>query len=593
MKPPARCLVLLVLPCSLYAQSPEEYHARADAALESFLLKFWSQGASYLKAHYPDNGSATGYWTFAQGFDAVLDGVERTEGKAYAGWIETLFDAQNQRGWIVDYYDDENWMALALLRAHDLTGDTHYLQRAAALFADIRNGWDTTCCGSKKGGIWWNKAHTQKATASNAGVVILAARLYEHTQLPTDLDFAKQVYAYWFENMVDPSSYQVTDHINPDGTKVFWKFTYNEGLMIGASIELYRATADEQYLTNAQRITSFVAFHETVSTAYGKVLDDGTSSSCAGDCQAFKGPAFRYLKLLYDVTESPAYLNLLRSSANAIWSIARNSAEEIFAVSWAGPAPVDSSEPQAAAAVMALNLFAEASGPFPGTGRPSNQYEAEEAAISGVGIEASHAGFTGWGYVAGWNGPGQKVDFSIHVPASGTYELIFHYAGGGGSASRRIRIGGATAVANFSFPGTGSWDSYSTVAFERALASGESVVSVAFDSASGSHNYLNLDHLVVRSLTPRMVRGDANADGVLDLTDAVAIALYLFGGRPNLVECQAAADADSSGGLDIADALFILRYIFQLGAEPGSPFPECGADPLEVAASCGAYPPCE
>jgi hypothetical protein len=40
--------------------------------------------------------------------------------------------------------------------------------------------------------------------------------------------------------------------------------------MIGASIELYRATADEQYLTNAQRITSFVAFHETVSTAYGK-----------------------------------------------------------------------------------------------------------------------------------------------------------------------------------------------------------------------------------------------------------------------------------------------------------------------------------
>jgi hypothetical protein len=77
---------------------PEEYHARADAALESFLLKFWSQGASYLKAHYPDNGSATGYWTFAQGFDAVLDGVERTEGKAYAGWIETLFDAQNQRG---------------------------------------------------------------------------------------------------------------------------------------------------------------------------------------------------------------------------------------------------------------------------------------------------------------------------------------------------------------------------------------------------------------------------------------------------------------------------------------------------------------
>jgi hypothetical protein len=158
----------------------------------------------------------------------VLDGVERTEARLTRAGSRLSstprISAADRR----------------LLRRRELDGacapprprpdgDTHYLQRAAALFADIRNGWDTTCCGSKKGGIWWNKAHTQKATASNAGVVILAARLYEHTQLPTDLDFAKQVYAYWFENMVDPSSYQVTDHINPDGTKVFWKFTTTKG----------------------------------------------------------------------------------------------------------------------------------------------------------------------------------------------------------------------------------------------------------------------------------------------------------------------------------------------------------------------------
>jgi hypothetical protein len=77
---------------------------------------------------------------------------------------------------------------------------------------------------------------------------------------------------------------------------------------------------------------------------------------------------------------------------------------------------------------------------------------------------------------------GQKVDFSIHVPASGTYELIFHYAGE--RAAHRVASGSAvhTAVANFSFPGTGSWDNYSTVTFDRALAAGDITVSVAFDS---------------------------------------------------------------------------------------------------------------
>jgi predicted alpha-1,6-mannanase (GH76 family) len=48
--------------------------------------------------------------------------------------------------------------------------------------------------------------------------------------------------------MVNPVSFQVCDHINPDGTKVWWKFTYNEGLMIGASVELNEATGAAMYL---------------------------------------------------------------------------------------------------------------------------------------------------------------------------------------------------------------------------------------------------------------------------------------------------------------------------------------------------------
>jgi hypothetical protein len=53
------------------AQAPAEYHQRADAALQSFLLEHWSQAYNCLRANYPDSGAATGYRTFAQGFGAL------------------------------------------------------------------------------------------------------------------------------------------------------------------------------------------------------------------------------------------------------------------------------------------------------------------------------------------------------------------------------------------------------------------------------------------------------------------------------------------------------------------------------------------
>jgi hypothetical protein len=103
------------------------HHYRADLALESFLETYWSQSKDYLRAEYPGS-SPTGYWTFAQGLDALLDGVERTEGQRFLGLVDTLIQAQARRGWIASHYDDESWMTLALLRAYELTGRGDYLE---------------------------------------------------------------------------------------------------------------------------------------------------------------------------------------------------------------------------------------------------------------------------------------------------------------------------------------------------------------------------------------------------------------------------------------------------------------------------------
>jgi predicted alpha-1,6-mannanase (GH76 family) len=466
--------------------------AHADEALERFLVRYWT--GSYMAANSPRDANLTGYWTFAQAFDNVLDGFERTGGTRYWGTIETFYLAQNTIGWSRDYYDDEDWMALALIRAYDLTQTTKYLDEAKSLMSDIMAAWDTTCCGTSPGGIWWDRSHTQKATAANAGPVITATRLAARTGDASYLTFAKQVYSYWLTTMVDPTTHQVADHLLPDGTIVRWKYTYNEGLMIGASVELAAATGDTSYLATAHDIASFVLKSESESTSLGAVLSDG---KCGGDCMEFKGIAYRYLTALDLAEPDPALGAFLDASASAVWTLARDPNLDTFSVEWSGPPVTSSTLNEDSAALMALALAARRAGapaPPPPT---SGLLEAEDGVLHGVGLEATHVGFSGWGYLAGWNGDGQWVDFHFQNSSAGSRKLTFHYAAGAGDATRYLYANGQGVVDAVAFPSTGSWDSYATVTVDVTLPAGANTVSLIYDSSKNSSNYLNLDSLTL------------------------------------------------------------------------------------------------
>lgn len=503
----ATALLAAAGPLACQAQTVADYHNRADVALQSFLLKFWDGGQQYLRSQYPSAGTLTGYWTFAQGWDALMDGVERTGGRQYYGLIDAFYAGQDQRGWMSGWYDDECWMTLALTRAYDLTGNAKYLAKAQTIYADIMNAWDTNCCGLTKGGLWWDKAHTQKATAANAGAALAGARLFQRTGNGIYLDFAQQVYGFWRSNMVDSVSSQVCDHMNTDGTKVWWRFTYNEGLMIGASLELYLATSNASYLTFAHRFAGYMTTYEVAITAYGRVLSDGDNAGCGGDCHQFKGPAYRYLSRLYVQDPSHlAYYAVLKASADAIWNLARDTNAATFSVSWAGPAQSTVDEAQDNAACMALNRFALLFGSYPGSGIPFNEYEAENASVHNVLLEASYGSFTGWGYVAGWNANGSWVDFPVNCAVSGSHMLVFRYAAGAGDATRVIQVNGTVIAAAQKFPGTGAWANYSSVSLACNLPAGPSTVSVVFDASRSSANWLNLDSLVITGDPPEQLR---------------------------------------------------------------------------------------
>ncbi|CAN7588651.1 RICIN domain-containing protein [Paenibacillus sp. LjRoot56] len=126
-------------------------------------------------------------------------------------------------------------------------------------------------------------------------------------------------------------------------------------------------------------------------------------------------------------------------------------------------------------------------------------YEAEAASLHSLSTESTNGGFTGNGYVAGWNASGQWVDFNIVASAAGNYNLTFRYAAGAGTAGRYLYVNGVGVVNNVSFVGTGSWSSYNSVTVSNvALNSGSNTISLIFDAAKGSNNYLNLDNMKVQ-----------------------------------------------------------------------------------------------
>ena len=85
----------------------------------------------------------------------------------------------------------------------------------------------------------------------------------------------------------------------------------------------------------------------------------------------------------------------------------------------------------------------------------------------------------------------------------------------------------------------------------------------------------------------RVVEGDANADGVVDLSDAVHTLGYLFSAQEGTPACLRASDANDDGAIDISDAVYMLNFLFLGGSAPRPTLPEpSDDDPFADRLSC-------
>ncbi len=88
------------------------------------------------------------------------------------------------------------------------------------------------------------------------------------------------------------------------------------------------------------------------------------------------------------------------------------------------------------------------------------------------------------------------------------------------------------------------------------------------------------------------IRGDANADGTLDISDSIFIKDYV-NGVGQAPTCLKTADANNDGIIQLIDAQYLDEYLFSGGPEPAQPYPICGTDLTEDALSCDSYIHCQ
>lgn len=308
------------------SNSAQTWSARADTAQHSLDHHFGVSGPQFLANSHPhDRGNTEvfNYWWLAHVIDARVDAWVRTGDETWIGQAIVARDnivERNGGQLFNDYFDDMLWFALALERVHRATGEQRFLDEAIAIWEHvIAEGWNETLGWSL---AWRKQQLAYKNTPANGPLVILGVRLSRLDSSRDYLSYARRAFDWLTANLAGVDGF-VEDGINrnEDGAvDTQWRFTYNQGLYIGAAVELFGATGDDAFLQRAV---------QTATTAV-RELSDGTvfpDEGDGGDEGLFKGVYYRYLgELLAVLAGTDAYIEeraeldrFLRAGTDALW----------------------------------------------------------------------------------------------------------------------------------------------------------------------------------------------------------------------------------------------------------------------------------
>src|ERR1700754_2686871 len=249
------------------------------------------------KAWFPSS-----WWNSAVALQTIGDYMERTGDRRYLPQLDNTFEKDKGTfpagalsgdpllgNFTSRAIDDSEWWGLTWVGAYDVTHDQKYLDMALKIADYVQGYWDPSTCG---GGVWWDAEKTNKNAVANELYVRPTAQL--HNRISGDTPWLAPAKAGWSwltgSGMINGSGL-VNDGLTGDchnngGT--VW--SYNQGLAIGAGLELERATHDPAIMTTVRRLAD-AAITSPALVSDGVLTEscDATDRTCDDNAKQFKG----------------------------------------------------------------------------------------------------------------------------------------------------------------------------------------------------------------------------------------------------------------------------------------------------------------
>ena len=404
------------------------------------------------------------WWNAANALEATIEYSRLTDSLTYRGNVfNTFYQKPRYANFINPWFrDDDGWWAIAWIKAYDLTSEKKYLDQAKFIFWDMTKGWNSVC----NGGLYWHKRELNYKNAITNGLLLsVAAKL--NLREPDDqryLEWSQKIWKWYQQSGMINSENLVNDGLDSscrNHGQTTW--TYNQGVLIGGLVDLYRSTKDPKLLKQADAIAEASIAKLTRNGILREACEDRNGedkNDCGSDGAQFKGILMRNLVDLYQVSPKPIYREFIQKNAESIWA---NRNEKIqFGLNWAGT--IDQADAiRQTSAIEALNAAIAL----------TTTYQAQPTLLS------------------------DSIQFKVSIACSGRYDLTFRYASPE-NAARYIYVNGKSLVDRQAFPTTGSWNQWQQVKIGNVwLNAGDNSVSVLFNAGKGSQNPLVLDALSI------------------------------------------------------------------------------------------------
>ena len=319
----------------------EKLYGVASGPTKGFFNENYPKGNGDLNASFlwPYDGLMSGVALlnklgYEVGYKEKIEQYEAYYRNLSVGGYGSQTDGQNGGG--DRFYDDNSIIGLNLVEAYRQLKDSRYLTRCARIVDFLRSGEDNVLGGA----LWWCESQknkpgvgdSNKPACANGYAQWFLLSYYEvcpDAEKADVLSFARRLYAWERENLLDPSDQTYWNDRNADGSINKTKWTYNAGAMIAAGTRLYRITGEKHYLD------------EAIATAKGAYSYYVKNRDKMGLAYPLNDPWFTvkliraYMELEPDFATCSEYIKVFVKNLDYAWAHGRGQ-NGLFYEDWSG-----------------------------------------------------------------------------------------------------------------------------------------------------------------------------------------------------------------------------------------------------------------